>query len=309
MTAGLVHASLDEALRWVGSELPTGSLRVHGACPGSIFFDQGRLYFATVDNRPMSGADLADAGIDRTLWQRASTGADARLNFVTELLAAGCDRRAIERFVLHRLEKAIDEIGLESGPVEIGRGRHGFGAAISFSPAQLDCLAHHAAQEQRTLEDDALVSLVTVNPTTSVSLDGRTWNALAQLFSPARFAEIREVLGSETAATLTAALTTRSLIGVVEPHRSEDPWRPPPPTAVSPPRLPAAKPALFDDEPPAASIHAAAYDDEDDDEYVPDRVGRQAYAAMASMRASVAEPPAPEKARALRRLIEAVKGL
>jgi hypothetical protein len=317
MTTELVHASLLEALRWSGSEQATGSIRVEGSSSGSLFFDAGRLYFGMVDGSPMSGSELSTAGIDRGLWQEASTRQGARLNFVEELLAVGCDRLAIERFILNRLEMVIDRLGLQAGPVRVARGRHGFGAAISFAPHRLVELGDETPIEP--IDDDSLISLASVAPTSSVTVDGETWNLLVGLFTPARFAEIGRELGRESALRLTSALSSRSLLTVIESHRPSDPWTMPRQGVDE--GAPTAKPSLFDGpgtgSPTDVTIErdlgrsGAEYPaaDEDNDEYVPDKVGRQAYAAMASMRASVAEPAPQDKARALRRLIDAVKGL
>jgi hypothetical protein len=315
----LVHASLLDALRWIGSERATGSIKVEGSSSGSLFFDSGRLYFGMVDGSPMSGLELSSAGIDRGLWQEASTRQGARLNFVEELLTVGCARPSIERFILNRLEMVIDRLGLHTGPVRVARGRHGFGAAISFAPDRIVELGDPDPMEHEPLDDDSLISLASVTPGSSVAVDGDTWNLLVGLFTPARYAEIARELGRESALKLTSALSSRSLLTVIESHGPSDPWAMPRQEVDE--RAPTAKPALFDrpdhrsptddaiapDLGPSRTEYPAA--DEDNDEYVPDKVGRQAYAAMASMRASVAEPAPQDKARALRRLIDAVKGL
>ena len=302
MTTEVVHASLLEALRWIGAATSTGSLRVGGANPASLFFDHGRLYFATVDGYPMSGSELADASIDRGLWQQASTRPGAKLHFVDELVAVGCHRSSIERFIRNRLETAIATIGLHTGPVEVGKGRHGFGAAVSFRPDEVVDLGSRGRLAP-IANEDSLVSLATVSPTSTITIDGASWNSLTRIFAPARYAELSLRLGLDATADLTADLSARGLLNVVESHQPLDPFtQSSAPHNDQPASRPPVKASLFDDAP------AFGFDD-DNDEYVPDKVGRQAYAAMASMRASAAEPPPQEKARALRRLIEAVKGL
>lgn len=307
MTTELVHSSLLKALRWIDSTNASGSLRVAGENPGALFFDQGRLYFATLDDTPMTGTELVDAGIDRGRWQMASTRPGARLRFVDELLAVGCDRSSIERFIVNRLTTAIDHIGLGSGPVQIGTGRHGFGAAVSFRPDQVAQIDADVSLNRPAINEDSLVSLGTVAASSSVTIDGRTWNSLTQLLTPARYAEISQRLGLDDTAALTLDLSTRGLLNVVESHQPADPWAETSVTVAEedPPTPTPLKASLFDDRPARVTID----DSDDSDEYVPDKVGRQAYAAMASMRASAAEPPPQDKARALRRLIEAVKGL
>lgn len=310
MTTELVHATLRAALQWMDSVGASGSLRAAGTNPGALFFERGRLYFATVDGKPMSGAELAEADIDRTLWQEASTRPGARLNFVEELIAVGCERASIERFVRRRIEMAVATIGLESGPIQVGKGRHGFGSEISFSPRDVADLGDETdatGDRRATINEDSLVSLATVPAMSDVTVDGRTWNAITALLAPARYAEISQQIGLDSAAALTAELSARGLLTVIESHQPPDPWIESAPSERSP-EQPLGEPrpvkaSLFDEEPPAGGF------DDETDEYVPDRVGRQAYAAMASMRAAASEPAPQEKARALRRLIEAVKGL
>ncbi len=310
MASELAHASLTAALRWVESTGATGSMKVEGTRTGSLFFESGRLYFASVEGVAMSGSELADAGIDRTLWQSASQQPDARLNFVDELIGIGCPREAVERFVRRRLETTIELLTLSAGPVETSKGRHGFGTSVSFLPSEIVAIPRPSDPPLSRVDDDALVSLANVHPQAVITLDGEAWNALTVLLSPARFVELVEELGAERARHLVTSLDAHDLVTVVRPQDASDRW-----VEQDAARIDDDTPSerSLIDEPPAASTlfgERTAPEAQEDDEYVPDRVGRQAYAAMASMRASSrSEPPPQEKARALRRLIEAVRGL
>lgn len=311
MASELAHASLTAALRWVESTGATGSMKVEGSQTGSLFFESGRLYFASVEGVAMSGSELADAGIDRTLWQSASQQPDARLNFVDELMGIGCPRAAVERFVRRRLESTIELLTLSAGPVATSKGRHGFGTSVSFLPSEIVAIPGPSDPPLSRVDDDALVSLANVHPQAVVTLDGEAWNALTVLLSPARFVELVEALGGERARHLVTSLDAHDLVTVVRPQDASDHRWAEEKAAPLDDDTPSERSLI--DEPPAASTlfaEQAAPEAQDDDEYVPDRVGRQAYAAMASMRASSrSEPPPQEKARALKRLIEAVRGL
>ncbi|MGF1665486.1 MAG: hypothetical protein ACFCVC_04355 [Acidimicrobiia bacterium] len=303
----LGSGGLDQVLTDLARQCWTGSIRFAGPDPTSLFFDDGRLYFAVSGAQALTAQELATAGIDHRLWQEAGGRPGAKGKFAEELLDLGCDRRAVERFVDARLAASIAT--LRASAVDgytRSSGRHGFGAAIAFE------VERYLPEASARFADDTLISLDR-DVTSPVTLDAATWNALAGLVAPMRFAELSDVLGASAATSTVGRLERLGVVSIVSSH-----------TAGDEPDEP-AKDAVVDDlassgtqgdragtssDRPIPSNPFKPYDADDDyEEYVPERVGRQTYAAIASMRANRAEPPPQEKAHALRRLIEAVRGL
>jgi hypothetical protein len=208
-------------------------------------------------------------------------------------------------------------------------GRHGFGTAISFAPSEV--LALEETQPTRPA-DDGLISLTSVPGMSTVEIDTSTWNAIAALIPPARFIELVEQIGESRATAAVDDLQRRNLASVIDPGHGAGSWgddhsndglddRD---TGSIPTRSPDTqshethREAIHDPLPDGPPNRSTVFDEDgsatrswsdDEEEYVPDQVGRQAYAAIASMRASRTDPPPQEKAHALRRLIEAVRGL
>lgn len=223
-------------------------------------------------------------------------------------MALGCPREAIERFIVDRITTCLKAIG-EANRVTMvrGTGRHGFGSSVSFEAGQFLAAVPSPSSEYT---DEILVSLSRTDRR-HLTLDGEIWNALITLIPPMRFAEVSKALGSTAAGDMVRALEGAGIVTLVSP----------PQAASEPAAEPAAEQwsgsesveslsgSADDSEPPGPNPFAWSDTEEEYEEYVPERVGRQAYAAMASMRASRVEPPPHERAHALRRLIEAVRGL
>jgi hypothetical protein len=186
-------------------------------------------------------------------------------------------------------------------------GRHGFGTAVAFE------VDRYLIEPPARIPDDTLVSLIR-DVTAPVTIDAATWNALAGMVAPMRFAELADALGADTATRTVATFDRLGLVSIVSPHAPgevpEESVAEVQPSTRSPHEATAhGRPipsSPFDNDAETAAKDAT---DDDYEEYVPERVGRQTYAAIASMRANRAEPPPQEKAHALRRLIEAVRGL
>jgi hypothetical protein len=300
-------AGLDEVLTQLARQHWTGSLRFDGHDQVALFFDDGRLYFAVAGTRALTAQELAAAGIDHRLWQAAGGRPGAKGRFAEELLDLGCDRAAVERFVDARLAGCI--AALRAGSIDgytRTSGRHGFGAAVSFG------VDRYLTTTSARFADDTLVSLDR-DIASPVTLDVDTWNALAGLVAPMRFAELSDVLGTATATRTVSRLEHLGVVSIVSSHTADE--TPCHPAEDAPGEVAASAtttyhPAEAPGERPIPSNPFDSYDADDDyEEYVPERVGRQTYAAIASMRANRAEPPPQEKAHALRRLIEAVRGL
>ncbi len=292
---------LDALLVELAGERWSGTVRFAGQSPASLFFEDGRLYFAVSDAQALTAKELAAAGIAHTLWQEAGGRPGAKGRFAEELMHLGCDRNAVERFVDARLAGCI--AALRDGALDgytRGNGRHGFGASVTFD------VDRYLSERPPRFADDTLISLDR-SMSSPVTIDATTWNALAGLVAPMRFAELSDVLGAAGAERAVSSLERLGLVSIVSSHTTGDA---PSATTAEPP-----SPARSNETPeptPAHPIPSGMFaDDTDDDyeEYVPERVGRQTYAAIASMRANRAEPPPQEKAHALRRLIEAVRGL
>ena len=300
----LTKAALIAALERIESTGTTGSLRIDtGDGGGALFFDRGRLYFGTIDGHALTTQELNDAGIDRSLWQAGAARPEARGNFVRELIALGCHRDAVARFVRNRLVLCLTTFAAaESGTFGPANGRHGFGTEVSFAPSELlpellvdlDIHADTLVSLKRTRDDE-------------VTVDRDVWNTIVTMVTPQRFEELTKSVGATDTKHAIVSLEQRGLLTLIqsesqpaERRRSEHqpPTFAPKPVQSSPADWGAPEPHSAQDS-----------TDTDDEEYVPDKVGRQTYATIASLRASRTEPPPQEKARALRRLIEAVRGL
>lgn len=304
--------ALKQLLTSVESESASGSVTFEGDVAGSMFFDSGRIYFAVLDGHPLTVDELTAAGIDQTMWQRAGEQPRARGQFAEELMALGCAKDAIERFILERISTCVKAIG-EANRVTMvrGTGRHGFGSIVSFDAGRfLPPVPSTSIQ----YTDEILVSLSRTDRR-HLTLDGEIWNALITLIPPMRFAEVSKALGTTAAGDMLRALEGAGIVTLVSPPQA--PNEPTNGTTDEPTNQQvSSEPAVSvpgpadEPEPPITPNPFAWSDTEEEyEEYVPERVGRQAYAAMASMRASRAEPPPHERAHALRRLIEAVRGL
>lgn len=295
----LSPGEVDQLLRELSTERVTGAVRFNGVASGTLFVDRGIIYFAAIDGRPLTAAELANAGIEHRMWQEAGSRPGARGHFADELMALGCPRHAIESFVDERIVELVSKIRTDGATsVDRTEARHGFGATVGLDPLRY-------VRSTVVPQPDTLISLDRTSAAT-VTIDRVAWNAIAELVAPFRYAELAAAV--EHPSQVVAALEQAGLITTVRSDtdgRDPDVDRPPAPEvgAVEPePGVPTDSDLprqLFPD------------DDEDSEEYVPDRVGRQTYAAIASMRASAraAEPSHGEKTHALRRLIEAVRGL
>jgi hypothetical protein len=287
---------LRELFEQLDTGAATGSLRLAGPeTTGTLFFDSGRIYFAVIEGRALTPAELRAAGIDHVMWQQAGSRPGAKGRFAEELMALGCPRDAIERFVFSRVTALLDLL-TDAAHVEAtsGSGRHGFGTAISIPAGRF-------FEPTAGFPEEMLVSLSRCHGS-EVTLDASIWNGIASLFAPMRFAELAESLGASAASALVHSLETRGLVDLVDGSA---------PTGDGA-DVDVEAEAETGEVVPDTSSPGGLFDRPEDDEYeeyVPERVGRQAYAAIASMRASAAEAPPQEKAHALRRLIEAVRGL
>jgi hypothetical protein len=303
MLEPLDPGGLDQVLTELARRRWTGALRFAGQTPASLFFEAGRLYFAVSEGQALTAKELTAAGIDHTMWREAGRRPGARGNFAEELLDLGCDRSAVEQFVDSRLAACI--AALRVTPVDgftRSNGRHGFGTAVAF-----DVDRYLIAWSAR-FADDTLVSLDR-DIATPVTLDAPTWNALAGLVAPMRFAELAAILGADGADRTVSTLERLGLVSIVSSHTTGG--APGEGTADTAPSFEGTHEAPGTSHGRPLPSSPFANDDADDEyeDYVPERVGRQTYAAIASMRANRAEPPPQEKAHALRRLIEAVRGL
>lgn len=290
--ASLSPGQVDVLLRELAAERVTGAVRFSGSASGTLFLDHGLIYFAAIDGRPLTAVELANAGIEHRMWQEAGSRPGARGHFADELISLGCSVQAIESFVDERVTELVSTLRTEgAATVERTTARHGFGATVCLDPMRY-------VRAPVEAQPDTLISLDRISSPT-VTIDRVAWNAIASLVAPFRYAELAAAVDDPAHAL--ASLEQAGVITTVQSaaHTGE------------PVPAPDEEPVVCDQgdsEPPHE-----LFPDEDDDyeEYVPDRVGRQAYAAIASMRASArtAEPSHGEKTHALRRLIEAVRGL
>ena len=146
---------LDQVLADVARRRWTGSLRFVGPRPASLFFDDGRLYFAVSESQALTAKELASAGIDHTLWQEAGRRPGAKGKFAEELIDLGCDRTAVERFVDSRLAACIVSLRVDAvDGFTRSNGRHGFGTAVAFA------VDRYLIKPPARFSDDTLVSLI-----------------------------------------------------------------------------------------------------------------------------------------------------
>jgi hypothetical protein len=295
----LSPGQIDQLLHELSAERVTGAVRFNGVASGTLFLDAGLIYFAAIDGRPLTAVELANAGIEHRTWQEAGGRPGARGHFADELMALGCPRHAIESFVHERVVELVSTIRTEGATSTDRTGaRHGFGATVGLDPLRY-------VRSTVVPQPDTLISLDRTSAAT-VTIDRIAWNAIAELVAPFRYAELAAAV--EHPAQVVAALEQAGLITTV---RSDSDGR-----GLDVDHAPAAEVGSMESEPEAptdSDIPRQLFSGEDDDfeEYVPDRVGRQTYAAIASMRASAraAEPSHSEKTHALKRLIDAVRGL
>lgn len=222
------HSVLD-ALSWVGLTSATGSLKVDASTGGTVFFDKGEIYYATVDDRPLRMAELEQAGITQSQWRQASQRPNAKVDFGAELLAIGVPRSRIEQFITSRIVEAVKGLAaLETGTFEVLQGRHGFGLTFSVDVKEiLEIVGGEREISSRQVADDDTI-VFSRTATGNVVLNPVQWSVLASLVSSTDYATMQRLSDANSALSLIEHLEGLGL-AKVESHTS--PSVPPSPSS------------------------------------------------------------------------------